>query len=242
MKRKTLISLIATLFIFSSVLSACGGNNGNNKQEPDKGSANPAASSNASPAPKVEEVDPFSMTLRHTQVGEAKKFRLAILEDAVKKTEADVPGLKIEFDPVEDNANRFTKLPAEMTAGNPPEIFDLFGGVGDAQKYAAAGRLLDLTPILEKLGIKDSFIDLSSFTYDGKVYGLPIGSSQEGFFYNQELFDKYGLKEPKTWEELENIMATLKQNKITPIAMASKAAWIPLMLANTLWSRYAALM
>jgi len=126
-----------------------------------------------------------------------------------------------------------------MAAGNPPKIFDLFGGAGDALKYAKAGRLLDVTPIIEELGIADKFLNLSQFTLDGKVYGLPIGGSTEGFFYSIPLFEQYNIKVPTTWEELEAAAETLKQNGITPFAMGSKGAWVPLMMVNTLIGRYA---
>jgi len=44
---------------------------------------------------------------------------------------------------------------------------------------------------------------------------------------------------PTTWEELEAAAETLKQNGITPFAMGSKGAWVPLMMVNTLIGRYA---
>jgi raffinose/stachyose/melibiose transport system substrate-binding protein len=126
-----------------------------------------------------------------------------------------------------------------MAAGNVPQIFDLFGGTKDAQKYAQAGKLLDLTPIIEELGIKDQFMDLSAFSVDGKVYGLPIGSSAEGMYYNTEIFTKYNLTAPKTWDEFENILATLKSNGVTPLAGFAKDGWAAAMLPNSLWARFA---
>ena len=51
-------------------------------------------------------------------------------------------------------------------------VFDVFGSP-DAALYAKEGLMLDLTPILDELGLKDKFSDLGPFTYDGKVYGLP---------------------------------------------------------------------
>jgi len=126
-----------------------------------------------------------------------------------------------------------------MAAGNPPKIFDLFGGPGDGQKFARANKLLDLTPILDELGIKDKFTDYSTFVVDGKVYGLPIGAGSEGWFYNTEILAANNIAVPKTLEELEAAFETLKSKKITPIAMGSQAAWVPFMLLNTLIPRYA---
>lgn len=237
--KKAVTLALSTMLASAAVLAGCGD---------DKDSAAPSAaataaastaataSPQATTAPKAE---PFTVSLRHIQIGEAQKFRKAILDDVVKKTQQDVPGLTLQLDGVEDQVNRFTKLPAEMAAGNPPKIFDLFGGAGDALKYAKAGRLLDLTPILKELGIDSKFINLNQFTLDGKVYGLPIGGNTEGFFYNKPLFEQNGIKVPATWEELESAAAKLKEKGITPFAMGSKGAWVPNMLLNTLIGRYA---
>jgi len=245
--KKSIYLGITLILAASTVLSACGDKNEKSSTETDNTQTTTAADTTEkteTPAkteeePKKEEAEPFTVSLRHIQISDAQKFRKAILDDVVKKTQEEVPGLTIELDGVEDQVNRFTKLPAEMAAGNPPKIFDLFGGAGDALKYAKAGRLLDLTPIIQELGIADKFLNLNQFTLDGKVYGLPIGGSTEGFFYSKPLFEKYNIKEPTTWDELEAAAETLSSNKITPFAMGSKGAWVPLMLVNTLIGRYA---
>lgn len=236
--KKSLLMLLVLVLGFSTFLAACGGNNNENSGA-NNDDASPSPSESASPSEEPKEVDPFSITLRHIQIGDAQKFRKAILDDVVAATEAEVPGLTIELDGVEDQVNRFTKLPAEMASNTQPEIFDLFGGAGDALKYAKAGRLLDLTPILEELGMADKFLNLGQFTLDGKVYGLPLGGSSEGFFYNKKLFAQYNIAAPTTLEELEAAAQTLKDNGITPFSTGSQAAWVPLMLTNTLIGRYA---
>ena len=244
MKKRLGVAILILFVALSAVLAACGSDGNQNAAAGNGGSASPGVSPGAGAGSgtggsDAASAEPFTVSLRHIQIGEAQKFRKAILDDVVAKTEAEIPGLKFELDGVEDQVNRFTKLPAEMAAGNPPKIFDLFGGAGDALKYAKAGRLLDVTPIIEELGIADKFLNLSQFTLDGKVYGLPIGGSTEGFFYNIPMFEKYNIKVPETWEELEAAAETLKQNGITPFAMGSKAAWVPLMMVNTLIGRYA---
>lgn len=246
--KRPLLMLAALLLAVTALLAGCGGgadssgSNGNGGTG--GGGAGEAARENADRPGEAAEpsgnAEPFSIVLRHIQIGEPQKFRKAILDDVVSRTEQEVPGLTIELDGVEDKVNRFTKLPAEMAAGNPPQIFSLFGGAGDAQKYAAAGRLLDLTPILEELGIRDKFLNvLEPFSVDGKVYGLPIGGNTEGIFYNTEIFANLGLNAPTTWDDLIRAAETLKANGITPFAVGSKGAWVPNMLVNTLIGRLA---
>ncbi|MFD0694355.1 extracellular solute-binding protein [Paenibacillus sp. GCM10027628] len=236
--KKSLTMSLALVTGVSALLAGCGGSNTTGAKSEPTASAAPTVAATTTPAPTKKE-EKFTISLRHIQIGEAQKFRKAILDDVVKKTEGEIPGLKFELDGVEDQVNRFTKLPAEMAAGNPPKIFDLFGGAGDALKYAKAGRLLDLTPIITELGIKDKFINMSQFTQDGKIYGLPIGGSTEGIYYNKPMFEKYGIKPPTTFAELEAAADTLKKNNVTPFAMGSKGAWVPNMLVNTLLGRFA---
>jgi raffinose/stachyose/melibiose transport system substrate-binding protein len=171
-------------------------------------------------------------------LGESKQQRLNILNDVLKKVQKEVPGVQFKLDGVDSDVNRKEKLRSEMVINNPPPIFDLFGG-SDTQLYVQAGRLLDLTPILKELGLQNKFISLGEFTVNGKVYGLPIGGYQEGYFYNKEYFKAKNLKIPQTLEDLEKLADFIKKDGKTPFAQASKAAWVPLMAANTLWARYA---
>jgi len=235
--KRNVMVIIALMLALSTALAAC---SNKNVFSPTASPSFPAPESpSESTSSSKETVEPFTVSLRHIQIGEPQKFRKAILDDVVRATEAEVPGLKFELDGIEDAVNRFTKLPAEMAAGNPPKIFDLFGGNADALKYAKAGRLLDLTTILEDLGLKDKFLNVfGQFTWDGKIYGLPIGGSVEGVFYNTELFQQYGLNPPTTWDDLVTAADTFKAKGITPFAMASQAGWVPNMLINTLICRY----
>ncbi|MUG64868.1 extracellular solute-binding protein [Paenibacillus campinasensis] len=182
--------------------------------------------------------DPFEMTVRHTQVGDSKKFRLALLNEVVRKTEAAVPGLTIRLDAVDAEVNRKEKLRGEMAAGKPPDIFDVFGSP-EAGLYAKEGLMLDLTPILDELELRDKFTTLDPFTHDGKIYGLPIGSTIEGIYYNKPYFEEKGFSVPRTLAELEQVADAIKADGKVPFAQSSKDAWIPLMLTNNLWSYYA---
>ncbi|WP_139490857.1 extracellular solute-binding protein [Brevibacillus dissolubilis] len=178
-----------------------------------------------------------TLSLRHTQIKETTKTRLKILEDVVKQTETNNPGLKIELEGVDENVNRNQKLKAEMAAGNPPEIFEMFGG-SDTQLYVKAGRLLDLTEFLETSGLKDQFVNLEEFTVDGKIYGLPFGGYAEGVFYNKKLFQELGIEVPKTWDEFVQAAEKLKAAGKVPLALAAKDAWVNGMLFNSIWERH----
>jgi len=229
MKKATVVSA-AVVLASSVMLSACGTSN----TATEGGTSSTAPAATAAPA----KVEPITLNLRHTQVKDTQKKRLAMLQDVVKATEANVPGLTITLDGVEDQVNRFEKLRAEMAAGNPPEIFDLFGGT-DTKDYVKADRLLDLTPILEELGLKDKFYSFEEFTVDGKIYGIPMAGYVEGLFYNKKILADNQIDPPKTWDELLAASDKLKAKGITPFAMAAKDAWVINMMMNTMWVRTA---
>ena len=65
--------------------------------------------------------------------------------------------------------------------------------------------------------------------------------SLAGIFYNKDMFKQYGLEEPKTLADLENICATLKENGITPFALANGSKWTGSMYFMSLAARYGGL-
>jgi raffinose/stachyose/melibiose transport system substrate-binding protein len=63
-------------------------------------------------------------------------------------------------------------------------------------------------------------------TFDGKTYGSPYtGLTGVYFFYRKDIFAKYNLTPPKTWEEFLAVGETLKENGIIPITLGNKTKW-----------------
>jgi raffinose/stachyose/melibiose transport system substrate-binding protein len=202
-----------------------------------KTAATPAVA--ASAAAKKEALTSTALSLRHTLIKDTSKKRLRMLQDAVSAAEQAIPGLEIVLEGADDNMNRDTKLKADMTAGRAPSMFDMYGGAGDAFIYAAKNQLLDLTPMLDELGIRSQFTNLQQFTYDHKVIGLPVTGTVEGVFYNKQIFAGLGVQPPKTYEALLAICEKAKAKGITPIALASSDPWVPVMMLNTMIVRTA---
>lgn len=76
-------------------------------------------------------------------------------------------------------------------------------------------------------------VDLSNFTEqtlnslssDGKAWGVPFANQVVGIFYNKDIFAKYNLQIPKTWNDLITVAKTLKSNGVTPFFISGKAGW-----------------
>ncbi len=63
-----------------------------------------------------------------------------------------------------------------------------------------------------------SFVMDTATDADGMNHMLPLLGNYQGVFFNEEIFLKYGLTVPKTWEQFTAAINTLKENGVTPIA------------------------
>jgi raffinose/stachyose/melibiose transport system substrate-binding protein len=133
------------------------------------------------------------------------------------------------------------KIQVAMGAHNPPDIFIGWGG-GILKTYVDANDVYDLTPdINADSAWKNRYLPsvLTAATFDGKLYGVPNSGVQPTlFYYNKELFNQYHLSAPKTWNELLNVINTLKQHNVIPIALAGGSKWPYLMYEQYLVDRY----
>ena len=125
---------------------------------------------------------------------------------------------------MDQTIHREQKLKSEMVTGNPPDIIALFGGA-EIEPYVHAERLVDLSGFLQENGLEQSFKDLSLWTFDGGVYGLPLEGHAEPLFYNRDLFERFGLEPPRTFPELMKITETFNQNGIVPFALGNDELW-----------------
>ncbi|MCM2997861.1 MULTISPECIES: sugar ABC transporter substrate-binding protein [Paenibacillus] len=93
----------------------------------------------------------------------------------------------------------------------------------DHQTFAAAGILADITSEVKAWGQADQYYDgpWSSTVYDGKNYGVPVGSNNLALFYNNELFDEAGIKPPTNWDELKEDAKLLTKKNVYGFAVSA---------------------
>lgn len=68
----------------------------------------------------------------------------------------------------------------------------------------------------------------SLLTKEGKIYGLPSENNLCGLFYRKDIFDKHGIKAPRTWDEF------IDQGKL--IRQKENAAMLPLWIPGGQWA------
>lgn len=80
---------------------------------------------------------------------------------------------------------------------------------------------------------------LDMCTYKGEVGGYPQVLTTFGAIYRKDIFEKYGIQPPATFEEFEGVLKTLKSNGITPLAIGGKNGWHLMRLTDLFLEMYA---
>lgn len=149
------------------------------------------------------------------------------------------PNVNIEITVLENEAFK-TKLTTVMQSGDPPDVFQSWGG-GAFNQQIDAGLLKDITADLEAdPAWRDSFAPgaLGVYSYQGKNYGVPWDMGMVGFWYNKALFEQAGIDAPPaTWDEFLEDVQILKDAGITPISIGEGDKWPGMHFWNYLATR-----
>lgn len=130
------------------------------------------------------------------------------------------PNIVIDLEMIPNDS--MAVLRSRMASGQAPDIIQL-QSYAAVFEFAKAGWLQDLTK--EAVIAKVVNSTKTAVTYRGKVYALPMDVAGIGIIYNKDIFNKYGLKPPTTFKELQNVCTVLKQNKVIPFASMFKVNW-----------------
>ncbi|MET8087388.1 extracellular solute-binding protein [Micromonospora sp. NPDC005194] len=126
--------------------------------------------------------------------------------------------------PLENEAFK-AKLTTATQAGDPPDLFQSWGG-GVLKQQVDAGLVKDLTDDVKDLVSGILPAAMQPYTIDGKIYGIPFDIGMVGFWYNKDLFARAGITEPPTtWTGVLDAVRKLKTAGITPVAIAGKDKW-----------------
>ncbi|XEC96542.1 extracellular solute-binding protein [Paenibacillus tarimensis] len=194
------------------------------------------AGSDDTSANEENRTEPIRITVMHNWTGQDGKaiamraimdeFRAAhphvILEDVGLPTDV----LKVRLRTVaaaDEMPDLFVMWPGSMTR-------DLVNG----NMLQPVNDLLQNKPEWANNFIPGAF---NGYTVDGKIYTVPMNLAPTSvLYYNQALFDRYGVKVPETWEEMLQAVKVFNENQVIPIAMGNKANWV---MQSTIFSTLA---
>ncbi|MFC7393967.1 ABC transporter substrate-binding protein [Scopulibacillus cellulosilyticus] len=204
---KKLLCLAAALLLFTSVISGC--------SHSEKSTAKSTSSSHKD--------GQITLKFIHRWPKEPERSYFA---SVVKEFEKENPNIHVQTEAVLNDAYK-EKIRVLAGTNHPPDIFYSWSGEF-ADKFVRGGKALDLTPYYEKDKAWSSRLaqsQISPFTFNGKIYGVPLFMDGKTFFYNKNIFHKLHLDPPKSYNQLIEDSKVIKSKGYIPIAFGDKAPW-----------------
>lgn len=147
----------------------------------------------------------------------------AAFAEIIKKFEKAYPDIHVKYNLYDHESYKTTIR--NWLATSPPDV--VFWYAGNRMKaFVKRGMFEDVSDIWKKNNMYTDFAAAKeAMTVDGKQYGVPYTYYQWGIYYRKDLFDKYGIAEPKTWDQLVEAAKVLKANGIAPFTIGTKYLW-----------------
>ena len=116
------------------------------------------------------------------------------------------------------------KLLTAVRAGNAPDL-SLVENTS-LPRMVVAGAPLDITKYVADVKNNFSQGSWSQTTFSGQTFGIPQDVGPMALLYRKDVFQKYGLSAPKTWQDWRNDAATIKaKNPNLTMASLSTDGW-----------------
>ena len=232
MRRRSALLARTTLVVgaFALVAASCGGDDDDGAAgSAPSGSTSPPASTAAGSAPGTAPAtsaaagsgEPVEIEWWHINNNDPG---LSLWQDVADEYMAAHPNVKIDITVYENEAFK-TAVAPRMQAGDPPDLFQSWGG-GGLKEQVDAGLVQDITDQVQPWVGDLNPAAVGMYQVDGKQYGIPFDLGMVGFWYNKALFEQAGITAPPaTWEEFLEDVQTLKDAGITPLALGEGDKW-----------------
>lgn len=238
MKKSKKSMTVAAVFLTASMLCACGGGNSDSPTAPsdtagNAGTAESTETANSETGENVSsaEVDPYgpvseSITLHIGRSEDPNNQYLPGQDSAnnyLVNYISEQLGITYEYDFSVPTETYDTKVSMAITSGEIPDVMI----VNDSQlrQLVAANAVEDLTQAFNTYAsdnLKAAYettngISFNAVTFDGKIMAMPsISPGADGvpiLFVRGDWMDELGLEEPKTLDDIVNIVNTFREKK-----------------------------
>lgn len=175
--------------------------------------------------------DDNTLTLWHYEGADSA---MGIAWDAAITKFEDETGATVKFEEKSFEQIRSTASQV-LNSDAAPDILEYNKGNATAGLLASQGLLAPLDDAYEEYGWGDKLADSLQTTAkysdegvmgSGSYYGVPNYGEFVMMYYNQDLFDEYGITVPTNLDEFEDALAAFKAEGVTPLA--ESAAEYPL--------------
>ncbi|MFV0287817.1 MAG: ABC transporter substrate-binding protein [Demequina sp.] len=226
MKRKVGLTLLAAATSMTLALTACSG-----------GSGTSGGGTDAGDEPKTLVIWDYEND--ESAMGQAWAKAVEIFKE--EHPDVTVTEEAQSFEQIQKNAK------IVLTGDSVPDVMEYNKGNATAGQLAAQGLIMPLTDAASEYGwdtkLAGSLATTAMYSEQGLMgsgdwYGVPNYGEFVGVYYNKTMFEEAGVEVPTTLAEFEDVMATFKDNGVTPLAEAGAEyplgqLWYELVLANS---------
>lgn len=170
-----------------------------------------------------EEPDPISLTPVAIEYMTFNQASAAVAEEVViERFEEKYPNIQVTRTPLTFPIERYLTDPTSS-----PDVMFLWTGslLNSAMREGQLGNLID---VWDENNLTDAYpqaLQQMSF-YQGAPYFMPGGHGWSAIYYNREIFARYGLTPPTTWQEFLNLCEILWSNGETPLSIAGSNPFV----------------
>jgi raffinose/stachyose/melibiose transport system substrate-binding protein len=165
--------------------------------------------------------------------------RQAGLDPIIKAFNAANPNIQVTAAYYDTDGIKDAAKVAASSKTLPDMWFNWGGSLGGF--FAENDLIYDLSNYAAQNGWKNIFSPgvLNLCTLSGKLAGYPTSYNVLDVYYRKDIFQKYNLSVPTTFEQFEQVCAALKENGITPISTAGLYGWHVMRFVELLIEHYA---
>ncbi|RSD27261.1 extracellular solute-binding protein [Mesobacillus subterraneus] len=212
MKKKAFSSVISLALAGGLILAGCSSSTGSSSDTKSSG-------------------DKTVVKMMHLWPEGSSNAQFTIVDDIIKAYEKENPDVDIQTE-ILGNEQYKEKIKVLSASNELPDV-----GITWAAGYMKPFVDGKMFAPLDDIAKEDNFVagTLDAFSVDEKPYAVPLELNITPVYYNKEIFKKYNLEAPKTYDEFLNVVETLAKNKVTPITLGNKDRW-----TGSMWYMYLA--
>lgn len=120
-----------------------------------------------------------------------------------------------------------TAISNAMLTDSLPDLFFMWG-YSKLQRFVNAGMIQEITDAVKEEDVPSALREggLDAFTFDKKIYALPLYGWGASVFCNRDIFKKYGMEYPKTYKEFLKVIEECKKQNVVPVVTGAKEGWL----------------
>lgn len=154
----------------------------------------------------------------------------------IEAFEKEHPDIDVTYE-IKADGDYDSLLKTAVQSGSGPDLFWTNGtATSTMADFAKNGAIVDLSSDVDFSFISEDAMKLA--TIDGAVYSVPwMTLDTRAVYYNKDMFAEHGWEIPKTFDEFETLLKTIKEAGITPISLCYDS-WTMLFAYEPILSGY----